>query len=61
MKVFIKDLICIDWPTVIDLESDNPSHFHNAFETKITTLFDKYVPLRKSIQRWQKRGIPSKI
>ena len=44
---FILDLLAIDWSTAIDLESDNPSHSYNLFETKITTLVDKYVPLRK--------------
>ena len=44
---FILDLLSIDWSTIINLESDNPSHSYNLFETKLTALVDKYMPIRK--------------
>ena len=44
---FFLDLISIDWPTVLQLENEDPNLSFDKYFTTINTLIDKYMPLRK--------------
>ena len=44
---FVLDLISIDWPTVLQLENEDPNLFFEKYFTTINTLIDKYMPLEK--------------
>ena len=44
---FNVDLNNIDWPTVLNLDDNNPNDSFNSFEASINVLVNKYMPLKK--------------
>ena len=46
---FFLDLIIIEWPTVLQLENEDPNLSFEKYFTTMNTLIDKYMPLTFSI------------
>ena len=44
---FILDLLDINWVNVISIDKNDPNYSFNSFETKINSLIDAYLPLKK--------------
>ena len=44
---FILDLLEINWVNIISIDKNHPNHSFNSFETKINSLIDTYLPLKK--------------
>ena len=54
---FIQDLSHINWPSIINLEEEDPNYSFNLFEYKINTIIDKYIPLKNFLKRVKKSNI----
>ena len=48
---FFLDLISIEWPTVLQLENEDPNLSFEKYLTTINTLIDKYMRQKNDTQR----------
>ena len=44
---FILDLQAIEWQSVLEIEKNDPNISFNSFESRVNSIIDKYMPLRK--------------
>ena len=44
---FKTEISNIDWPSVINMEANNPNQSLNNFESTLNSIIDKYMPVRK--------------
>ena len=44
---FLEEINHIDWPTILKLENGDPNLSFNNFYSAISTIIDKYIPMRK--------------
>ena len=53
---FISDLSQIEWNTVLNLHTNDPNISFEGFHREISTLVDKYIPLRKMTKKEMKQS-----
>jgi len=44
---FILDMLNVDWKKIIKTEDNDPNFSFNQFETKLNSIIDKYMPLKR--------------
>jgi len=54
---FILDYLAIDWNETLDLQKNDTNHSLNKFMTKINSLVDHYMPLKKVSNKEYKRRL----
>ena len=54
---FTHDLTKIEWPSILNLNRNDPNQSFIAYETTINNLVDKYMPLKKNYEKRNKTTI----
>ena len=51
IESFIVELINTDWPSICSIEKNDPNYSFDMFDSTISKLIDKYLPLKRVIQK----------